>query len=237
MSNNTDSDHSNYIYNNTHNTHNDVQNDVHNDVQNDVHSNDDDSNSNNDDYIDINKLNVDIIDKTSKFCLQSIYQIQANKDSDTCHIMHVGDFEKIPNIMVNKYDIDPTLKCILVSSLFNIDELKKIGKTGQFNLTQLIINYNNGRAVTPIGCLKFNFNTFFHIQKKQSILNYLSSSDKKSPVKGFFTLSFHYTGANGKNRKGCLKTYVTYPGHKKMIEDMIIHSKNGHVMNIIKKIY
>src|SRR5690606_14697995 len=79
-----------------------------------------------------------------------IYQIQRSSDNECGgYIMEVGISNSIVDVIINKFDINTKIKCIIVSTIFNKDTLTTVSESCVFNMIKIIINYNDGQKLTP----------------------------------------------------------------------------------------
>lgn len=160
-----------------------------------------------------------------------VYQIQGEDNLDIGFIQEVGIFTKTPGVLINQFDMSTTVRCILSSCFYNKYELKNIADNCQFAMLKMLVNYNNGKTLNPIGCLLVNFNSFEHKSKKKSITEYTSNRSNKKQLKGFWTISFHY-----KEKKILLQKYKNYLGNKKMIDQLMKYLLDSHVQSIIEEL-
>jgi len=112
----------------------------------------------------------------------------------------------------------------LYQVFFSANELKELENNCRFNMQRIIVNYNNGQTLIPIGCLSLNFHTFDHKQNDKSILDYVSTN-----LKGFFSIMFHY-----ENKVMRLENIREYLGNARMVELMIYYLISDEVQSKIR---
>ncbi|AYV82305.1 MAG: hypothetical protein Homavirus28_1, partial [Homavirus sp.] len=127
-------------------------------------------------------------------------------------IMEVGKITNTGDIMINKFDLNKKIRCIMVSTIYNKEQLIEASNTCRFNMIKIIINYNDGQKLIPICYMTLNFNFFDHIKEKKSIINYISTKNSIIKLNGIYYISLHYTD-NISRKYVRLKNFETYLGH------------------------
>lgn len=183
-----------------------------------------------DEYISASEINAHIINdnfensEKGKIC----YQIQANRGNDYAIILGIGKFTKVFNVLLNKVNLSKDIECIIISKLYDIEELEEVQNSCQFTIIKVII-LKNGKLTSYV---LINFNTFDHYKNKQDIKNYLSDKNNKHKIKGYYTMSFHYKEGNN-NKKIILENFKTYPGSKIIMEKLSYYLNTTKLKSII----
>jgi hypothetical protein len=162
---------------------------------------------------------------------ESCYQIQSNDNTNTSIILEVGKFTEIPSILINKFDMSPKIRCIISSCFYDTNSLVSVESLCKFSMLKLLVNYNNGQTLNPLGCLLLNFNTFDHKVKKKSIVHYLSNKSSKIDLEGFWTVSFHF-----EEKMIMFEKYKEYLGNNMMIEQLMKYLFDDRVQSIIDRL-
>ncbi len=182
-------------------------------------------------YIDISKLKVNYLDENYEEKNDPVYQVQPIINTNKATIMEVGKFKKVPEVLINQFDLSPKERCLILSSIFNKNDLQKISKKCSFSIIRILVNYNSGKKLKPIGCLMLFFHTFAHYKKSICITEYLSSEDNIVKLDGYFSISFHYD-----EKKIILENSREYCGTPKMIDKMIAYLCYPKIKNIIQNL-
>ena len=110
-----------------------------------------------------------------------------------------------------------------------MDDFKDIETNCSFPLIKIIVNKNNNNSVlNPIGCMILFFHTFVHVKNKQSIENYISTTQNKVWLDGFFSISFHFN-----DKKILLENIKENPGMINLIDKMIEHLTSYNIQQVL----
>lgn len=167
---------------------------------------------------------------------QPVFQVQCKKKKDgtfCTFLMEVGRFIDVSDVVINEFDINTRIKCIIVSSIFIREHLVQISKDCRFNMIKIIVNYRNKKKFHPICCMMLNFNFFDHVKTDKCITEYISSKTNRINLHGYFSITFHYTDRNDKDKCMILKTYKKYIGNIPMLDTMIHCMATDTVQHII----
>ena len=181
------------------------------------------------DYIDIGDTEDN---NDNDIVLEPIYQLQPNDNTNKFKILNVGEFEKPSDVIINRFDMDTNIHCIMASCIYDEESLKECQTECIFPIIKIVITYDDGRLI-PIGNIQYNVHTFSHIKNKNDITDHLSSKDTIILLDGFFSITFHYTYKD-EHKYTYLDKYQTYTNSKTMFDDTVKSLKNDKVVEIIK---
>ena len=125
-----------------------------------------------------------------------MYQVQASKDSNTVHVIHVGNTSVLSEVLINKFDLDENTSCVITSCVHDI-------VSDQMDMIRLYI-YKKNELVGHISM------TFNGKDVKPSTI------DDKIPNIGCFKYVYHF-----KNKCVVLHEIDKFPGNNMMINNMI----------------
>ena len=173
------------------------------------------------------RTNINYINDTDHGMENSIYQVQPEDYSNNAVIMKVGNFKKTSDVLINKFNISPSVHCIIVSSIHDNNDLIKMSNHSNFEMIKIIINYSNTNKLYPICYIKLLFHTTENINNN-TISKYLSTNDKKIKLNGYFSISFH-------SNEGVtiLENFKEYKKTSDMISKMIYYLTTNKIRNII----
>lgn len=137
-----------------------------------------------------------------------IYQFQPQDNKDTCLIKHVADLADTLDVKLGQFKLGKN-NCLISNPLYKEEDLNK---TPTYVIQKIIVTNKK----QPIGCLMYSFNTFTHINENTPLSQYIDS-----PVKGFFTITYHFDG-----KKIQLGNYTKCLNSEELMEVMI-----GHLMS------
>ncbi len=187
--------------------------------------------SNDEEFVSLENLGkkINFVDKDHDIIINDpVYQVQGIHKTRKAYIMEVGKFNNPPEILINKFDISLKERCIITSSIFSLDDLKSLETKCSFPMIKIIVNYNNGRVLNPVGSIMLFFHTYEHIRNSVSIIDHLSTSDTKKELDGYFSISFHF-----KEKKIALENLKEFIGISKLIDKMIGHLASPKIRNIV----
>lgn len=182
---------------------------------------------NDDEYVNLSDLTANYVDKPHEECPgEPVYQIQPT--SNKAVIMEVGAFSKASDVIINQFDLSFRETCIISSSIHQLKDLVQLEGDCKFPLVKILVNYNDGTKLQPIGSVIAFFHTFKHLKAQRSISEYLSSKNHQVWLDGMFSISFHFD-----NKKVMLENMKEFPGMGPLIDRMIMYLATDEIRNIV----
>jgi hypothetical protein len=170
------------------------------------------------DYINLKDIPINTTNTTNTDETFSVYQIQSINDNN--YIMEVGKCNNMVDIIINEFNINSKIKCIIVSTIIDKEGLINSSTTCKFNMIKIIIN-NKSYMI-----LNFNFSD--HIKNNKTIIDYISNKTNSIKLKGFFSISFHYN-----NKYINLENFETFNNINDVITKMINYLFEKQIYDII----
>jgi len=161
-----------------------------------------------DDYISVCDLKNNYTEQENSI---KIYQVQSEENSKTATISHVG-FIKIPcDVLIKEFDILEKFHCCIISKIYSENDF--INFIDKFLFIKIAIYHNK----ILIANLCYNFNT---IPVIQNVMNYISTTNKKYILNGFFTITMHFI-ENDKFKYIEIEKSENFIGTNEIIQKMI----------------
>lgn len=142
--------------------------------------------------------------------LQKVYQVNGIYDQGKAYIRHVGNFEKKPKILLNKFKFQD-FDCNILSYVLDQKDIVKSNNTKLFKMVSLIM-FKNEKPIVSI-CMKYKLSN-----DDIPISELLSDENNIIATSGSFLV---YLKKYINNEKILLHTFQTFPGNNNIIEKLI----------------
>ena len=118
-----------------------------------------------------------------------IYQVQAS--SKTACFQLVGSFSNTPAILINQFNLQSNIACVLSSCFYSINELRDTIESNRYAMIKLLLNKKEGRILKPFSCLMLNFTSYDTIDQS-NLSDKLTNNKESIAIKGYWTVTFHF---------------------------------------------
>ena len=94
----------------------------------------------------------------------NVYQIQPYNQTpgenmtNKIIVRNVGKFVKIHDVLINKFNLNENIECVIANTIYTENEIGKAIDNGTLNMFKIYLNYCKGNYKNEIGIMMTNFN-------------------------------------------------------------------------------
>ena len=152
---------------------------------------------------------------------KDVYQIQVklDKNEENINIIKVGNFNKIPTVIINRFDYNLDYHCLILSCFYDKDFL--MNSDSKLNMFKILINIKKSIKLYPIGCITTTLNINTKISKLLEIEN--------MKFKGSYSINFYFD-----DKEINLENFDKFLGFELFVEKMINYLNYDKIKTIME---